>query len=1133
MRQRTLLALLAFLFAAGASAQPYLDQPPLQNRPADKKVTFWDIQKAFNGYWTDREPSEKESENAEEGGWQQFKRWEWFAMQRTYPSGEFPNPEILYNEYQAYKATHSQGMQRMTGANWSFIGPGVVPGNGGGAGRITCMAIDPTNANTLWVGAACGGLWKSTDGGLTWSSNTDLLPALSISDIVFDPINPQTMYIATGDKYGVYYQYETWGNYSAGVLKSTDGGVTWNPTGMNYVSANVTLIQRLIINPQNPAELFAATNQGIFVTTDGAVTWNSVRTGKYYDIEYKPGTPSTIYAGDSIGFLRSTNSGVTWNYIAGITSTGRTSIAVTPANPSAVYTWAEGGGFSYSNNSGASFTPRTDPSGNCTPYGYYDMVLEVSPINENILFTGGLDIARTTDGGQTWATVSNWSGWPNPDYVHADNHMQLFAPGSATTIYSCNDGGIFRSTDQGATWTDLSTGIDIKQYYRLAGSSLTPSLIYAGAQDNGTDRVTGLATATQVYGADGEECLIDWSNDNVVFVSSQGGNFLRSTDGGLTFNGISAFGCDWTSPITMDPTNNNVIYVGGSDVYQSTDNGVSWNNITNGGLDGSCIYSLEVCASSPNYIYEASFGHIYRSIDGGLTWNNITGTLPVGSAALTGVAVSDANPDAVWVTFSGFSAGNKVFSTTDGGVTWNNVSGTLANIPVNCIEYQNGSNDLLYIGTDFGVFYTDGTMNDWQPYNTNLPNVIVDELEIQYQTSKLRAATYGRGLWETDLQATTLQNIDASALSMTYPPTTTCDTSIAPVVRIRNGGIDTLTTVDLHYRMDALPWQVYNWSGSLATLATTTITLPVYNLSPGVHTFEAYTDNPNTSIDQNPGNDTIVRTFTILSATIVGATPPPIVEGFVSSTFPPGNWTLENSTGILSRSTSCGGYGLSAQSMRADFYNIFAGDDMLISGYVDFTNAIPPIRVFFDRAYAPYAAGYNDSLVIDLYAACPGVGERIYAKGPNQLATAPTTTSLFVPTSSQWQTDTLNLDSLAGHAPMEIRFIAKTGYGNELYIDNINIHANATGIGEQTDNTYFTVFPNPAGKTLNVEVSGHSSDEARLVLLDVLGHRVQAIDVVNGSGRVSFDISTLAEGVYLVQLQEKNLLQTKRVAVIH
>lgn len=1130
MRKITLTGLVT-LAALSAQSQNYLDNENLQNRPPEKKVTFWDMQQAFYAHWDSLNPSFAEGDNAEEGGYQQFKRWEWFVKQRTYPSGEFPKSDVLFTEYQKYKLSSAANKNFNTqAANWTFFGPGIIPGNGGGSGRINCIVFDPANSNTIWVGAACGGLWKSVDGGTTWATwNTDLLPSLSVSDLVIDPTNTQVIYVATGDKFGIYTQYETWGHYSAGILKSTDGGLTWNTTGFTNTLANNVIIQRLIMDPTNTNVLYAATFSGIYKTTNGGNTWTNIRPGYFYDIEFNPTNSATIYAGDNAGFQISTNSGTTWNYVSGVTSTGRTSICVTPANAAVVYVWTEGGGFYYSGNSGTSFTPRANPSGQCTPYGYYDMVIEVSPINASVLFAGGMEIARTTNGGTSWTNVSDWSSWPATNYVHADQKNMAFLPGSSTTIFAVNDGGIFRSTNQGTAWTDLSTGIHIKQYYRISSSFQNNSLIYAGAQDNGTDRVNGFSTATQVMGADGEDCLVDFVNDQVVFVSTQGGNFSRSTNGGNTFTG-SVNGCDWTSPIVQDPNNNQKIYVGAANVQRSLNNGVSFASISPS-LDGTCIYSLEVANSNGNYIYAATFGNLFRTTTGNAPWANITGSLPVGSAAITGVTISGSDPNAIWVCFSGFSAGNKVFYSSNGGASWTNVSGTLPNIPVNCIEYQNGSNDLVYIGTDLGVFYMDATMNDWSAYNTGLPNVIIDDLEVYYPTSKLRAGTYGRGIWQSDLQTSTLQNLDASAFSVNYPPSQTCDTTIAPIVVIRNAGINTITSVDLFYSIDGQPFLVYNWTGSLSSFATANVTLPAYTLGSGSHTLVAYTTNPNLAPDQNNNNDTTSYTFNIL-ANPVGSTPP-LQEGFVSSTFPPSGWQLENSNGLWSRSATVGGYSLSTNSARADCYNIASAEDAVISPYIDFNNVITPIRLYFDIAHAPYSVTYKDSLFVEVYTDCDPTGSRIYSKGYTSLATAPNQTGVFVPTSTQWRTDTINLDTLAGDPSMRFRWIVKSGYGNMIYLDNINLTGGLTGTNMLETDLNVNMYPNPTNGNVNVEVSTFEKGDIIVTVYDVTGKTVKET-TVNASMRtlISMDVSSLGAGIYVLKIEQNGKVKTERLAIL-
>lgn len=687
----------------------------------------------------------------EDGPWNMARRWEAFMHQRTFPSGEIPDAEILYREY--YKWKENQSTESIDAANWMFVGPHQVPASGGGSGRLNCVALDPNNTNTIWVGAACGGLWKSTDGGQTWNvSGTDQLPSLSISDIAIDPVNTQNMYLATGDKYGIHYMLQTWGHYSAGVLKSTDGGQTWNPTGLNYAMASVALLQRLVIDHANPQHLVAAAMNGLFRTTDGGTTWTNVKSGKFYDVEIHPSNPSIWYAADSTKIYRSQDGGQTWNP-TGITASGRSSITVSKGFPNVVYIWVNGSLY-YSGDSGNSFAFRNSPSNACNPVGYYDMVLEVSHGDENVLIAGGVEVALSVDGGQTWTQVSTTPPSTAPNYIHADQKAFAFAPNSSTTAYLCNDGGLFKTTNRCTSFTDLSNGLDIKQYYRMSSSQQNPNVIFGGAQDNGSDKINGPSSSTMVFWYDGEDCLVDYTNDNIVFVSTQGGTFKRSTNGGVSFSNTPVTGCDWTSPIVMDPNNHNIIYVGASYVRKSIDNGVTWTTLMNGVFDGGCVYSIDVAPSNSSYIYVATFGHIYRTTDGGTSWSDITGTLPVTSAAITGITVSQSDPDKVWVCFSGFSAGNKIFKTNNGGSSWTNISSGIPNVPVNCLKYQKNTPDFVYAGTDIGVFFSD-TANTWSSYNNGLPATIVNDLEIYYPTMKVRAATYGRGVWESDLHDTT------------------------------------------------------------------------------------------------------------------------------------------------------------------------------------------------------------------------------------------------------------------------------------------------------------------------------------------------------------------------------------------
>jgi len=604
--------------------------------------------------------------------------------------------------------------------------------------------------------------------------------------------------------------------------------------------------------------------------------------------------------------------------------------------------------------------------------------------------------------------------------------------------------------------------------------------------------------------------------------------FYKSTDGGDNFYSIGSFFGDWTTPIVMDPVNHNIIYIGNSSIQKSTDNGDTFNpmNVS----FNSNVYSIRIAPSNTNYIYAASFGEMKRSTNGN-TFTDITGNLPVNYAAITGIAIDSDNPNRVWACFSGYSENNKVYQSDDGGSTWVNISGTLPNIPVNCIEYQKNSEDILYIGTDLGVFYAAGSLNEWLPYNTGLPNVIVYDLETYYPTGKLRTATFGRGIWESDTMTVTHLGVDAGTSGFISPMGATCDSMVIPVVRIRNIGTAPLTSVNIHYHVDNQPDQVYAWTGNLAHLASADVTLPVFNLSGGVHTFYANTSDPDGTLDMHMGNDSAYTTVNILTnPTSIQA---PFTEGFVSATFPPPSWTLENSSGIWERSGDAGGFGLSAEAAKADFWNTQTGEDKIISAYVDFSNLIAPINLTFDIAYS-YYPNYPDSLIVDLFNECETNGTRIYAIGSSALGTTTQGIAQFIPNAGEWRTETVNLDQYAGHTSLQIRFIAKAGFGNFLWLDNINLNGFNVALNEiPMHDDHVSVFPNPVSSTLYVEAVSANSNSMRITITDIFGKVVRETedDSFQNSKRYTFDISGLASGIYFVKTTSDAMNITKKIQV--
>lgn len=742
----------------------------------DQAINFYTIRDEAMKKWAGKEPQRGD-------GYKVFKRWEYFWQARILPDGSFQPPGYTQETFARYLDEHPESVmpEQNAAANWTQLGPGTSAGGYYGLGRINCIALHPTNPNTMWVGSAAGGVWKTTNGGNSWSTNTDnLLPALSlgVSAIAVDPNNPNTLYMATGDK-----GMGAGGGgfpYSAGIYKSTDGGNTWNTVGSFPGIGTYYLINDVVVHPVQGNLVVAATSKGLYRSADGGATWNKAigNTENFWDIKFRPGTPQVVYAASSNGFYRSSNNGVDWDKIGSINGSARIQIAVTPANPNLVAMVSSRGdgsfgGFFVSNNSGSDWVTRYGGPKNLLVWdqtgsrqggqGTYDLCIAIAPGNPNLMYVGGVNLWRSTDGGASWSIASYWTSSPgnNPPpgvpTVHADQHSLVWQ--NNNTLLLGNDGGIYRSTNGGGNWTELTNGLVISQMYRI-GVSQSDARVICGLQDNSTKlRSSSGSWSEFAPTGDGMESFFHPTQTSTVYYASYYGNLSRQMNGSvnlITPPGQTDSGA-WITPWLMDPNNSSTLYAGYEAVWKSTNGGNTWAQLAPiSKPPGVKLEGLVVAPSNSSYLYAATRSEIWRSTNAGQSWVAITSGLPVGSGRpISYLAVDPANANRLYATFQGYSSGNKVFQTTNGGTTWTNISGSLPNLPVNCIAAQPGSGQTLYAGTDVGVFYRDANMSDWQPFNAGLPRVIVTELEIRASAGKLVAATYGRGLWESDLASGT------------------------------------------------------------------------------------------------------------------------------------------------------------------------------------------------------------------------------------------------------------------------------------------------------------------------------------------------------------------------------------------
>ena len=759
------LILFLIIYHLSIEAQPWLELLPAEKSRTE--LTLKDYQHAFYSYWAPFNVIEDYylagSIKVKAAGYKQFKRWEWLQEHRAHPiSGEFPEQSA----YQIVQAHQKESPLRMNPpvADWISLGPTSSNANADGLGRINTIGFHPLDKDTYWAGSPSGGFWVTYDDGDTWTCLTDHLESLGATDVVVDKdfeIN-STLYIATGDR-------DSYDNLSIGVMKSTDGGMTWNATGLSFELNELHVVNRILQDYSNPNVLYAATDLGVFKTSDGGDTWSEELTStEFIDMEIHPVNPQILYGSTDMGMVHvSTNGGYTWKSKFLETGGRRTELAVTPADPSRLYAITTSGGLEglfRSDDEGTTFYETLDGETlnilhwNPTGIGdggqaWYDLAIAVSPEDPDLLVAGGINTWLSRDGGYTWQIISGLGGTGLGDAVHVDKHFLSFRGGE---IWEGNDGGIYVTRDTGYTWTDKTNGMAISQMYRLGQSRTEPFELLTGLQDNGTKYLSGNVWM-HTSGADGTEAMIDHHNTHIQYSTSQYGNLYRTFDRWKSVMFVKPQGAgegNWVTPYVMDPIDSKTIYAGFREIWKSVDQCSTWTQISEVNASGK-IKAIAIAPSDPDVIYFAENYRMWKTTTGTGPFEKLNVTDITNTNQITYLSVKHDDPNTIWVSIGGFWEPG-VYVIRDGGTSYENISEGLPSIPVFCvIQNQQYDGVQLFAGTELGVYVKTGD-EPWMPFNQGLPNVIVSELEIYYapdpKQSKLRAATYGRGAWETRIE---------------------------------------------------------------------------------------------------------------------------------------------------------------------------------------------------------------------------------------------------------------------------------------------------------------------------------------------------------------------------------------------
>ncbi|MFL6333274.1 MAG: WD40/YVTN/BNR-like repeat-containing protein [Pyrinomonadaceae bacterium] len=687
---------------------------------------------------------------------------------------------------------------------WTDLGPGNI------GGRTRSIVIHPQTPNTMWVGSVGGGVWRTDDGGDNWGPVDDLMANLAVSCMVMDPTNPDVIYAGTGEGFSNVDALR-----GAGIFQTTDG-VTWKQLSAT-TAPPFQAVNRLAMSKDGKV-LLAATLEGVLRSEDGPrQVWTKTLSDPVADLKFDPSNKNKAVAGglDNGQAYYSTDGGKTWKVATpdGIWS-GRVELTYAAQNSSVVYASVDvnGGEVWRSADGGKSYSKRDslnaegDPASYLGEQGWYGNVIWAGdPTNSDMVIVGGVDLWRSTDGGNTLIDISTW--WDR-NSAHADHHCIASHPGfdgaANKTVFFSNDGGVYMTNDVNTVgndadpprvngWRGLAHSYGVTQFFSGAGN-VTTGVIIGGAQDNGTLRYTpagGTQQWTEMYGGDGGWCASDPTDGRYFYGEYVFLNIHRSTDEGASAEFIS--GQYWhaatqrwrwkpvpyqiadarlsqalfIAPFILDPNNPERILGGGMSLWRTnnaratnTNNtGPVWAAIKNG--LGVPISAITVAAGNPDIIWVGhahrqgnnSSGDVYKTINGtsnSPVWVKMDdkGAHPLPDRFCTRITIDPSNRDVVYVTFGGYSRDN-IWRTVDGGLNWSNIGNSLPEAPVRSLVVHPRNSDFLYVGTEVGVFASEDAGQNWSATNEGPTNCSVEELFWMGET--LACATHGRGMFQIDL----------------------------------------------------------------------------------------------------------------------------------------------------------------------------------------------------------------------------------------------------------------------------------------------------------------------------------------------------------------------------------------------
>ncbi|MEN9972029.1 MAG: hypothetical protein RIS20_376 [Bacteroidota bacterium] len=1067
---------------------------------------------------------------------QYYKRWRRAALPYLNAAGFIQKPNAA--EQDQIDQAYVRKQKRQKSSNWSVVGPitNFQEGQTPGSGQTNTYSFDQclNVPNVCYCGTEPGEVYKSLDTGLHWSCVSMSIDFGSgVTAIEVDYSNPNIVF--------------TGGNN--GVFRSTDGGVSWT----NVLPNSNFGVNELFIHPSNSQLIFAATDKGLFKSIDGGLNWTQQYSDASYDIKANTGNSSIVYLvkhnGSTLNceFLKSTDSGQSWVVQSNgwytsndaARNDGGARIAVTPADPDRVYAYLIGEskpndigyiGVYRSDDGGSTWSLPNGPVGG--PYstshinlaigtdtwlyhqGFYNCAMMASPSDPNVILVGGLNVYKSTDGGATFTALSGYVG--GPLHMHVDN--QDFRV-NGNDAWITTDGGVYHSADFFSSEPEFRmSGVHGSDYWGF-GSGWNEDVLVGGLYHNGNlayHENYGAGNFLELGGGEAATGYVNPGRNRLTYFSDIGGKRiplnLSDPIAGAPFGNApnESYYAAESSEMEFHPNCFSIAYIGRENtIYKTTDAGASFNALFSfGNSVNDQVKYIEVSSSNPNVIYlnqqpaSGNTGKLWKTIDGGQNWTLVT--IPGGNSRRMLLSINPLNENELWIAYASGANGNKVFKTSNGGQTWENWSNSiLNNESVQSIEHIAGTDGGLYVATNKAVYYRNNS-SAFVLDNAGLPTFISGNiLKPFYRDSKIRLASYGKGIFESALTE--------------IPSLPICRINVDKLSVVAVCSVDSFYFEDHSFLNHTNA--TWNWSFPTGFPSSSTQRNPSV-LFPTAGDHLAILQITDAAGHTDTDSLTVTVSFFQLQTGIN--------EDF-QSTFLPNGWSINNQDGggTWSLSTNAGGFGNSSNSAVFNNYDINSQqsyDDLVMPLDASVLDIQP--YLYFDVAYARWGAGYSDTLAVMISTDCGVSFQQVYLKGGTDLATSPDNQSSFIPTAQQWRTDSVDLSAYLGQTNLQVAFRNKGGWGNNIYIDNINLGSMANL--NESPKQFISIYPNPIQSGTCLNIRGDGIKKIQLISPD--GKSIKTERKFEGS---IFEIpENVSSGTYILQIESEKQVLNKPLIII-